>query len=433
MLPCHELFRDLTESEEPIFQQRGHGMELDSDLGPNSAFTSLLEHPEFEFKLFRQLGMSYYGASTLEECLTAARGMDHWDLDGWTARWAEVASDVRRLADEALERRHVFSATEAFLRAANYYQLAEYYAIVAGGDHPALGQLAAQCFELALRLLPWGGGSVTIGENGQSHPAYFLCPDDSGTARPTLLLVSGFEGSAEEQYFCHGVTALRRGYNVLLFQGPGQAGALRSDRKSQLRHDFEIPLQVALDFLHDRPEVDRDRIALCGSGLGSYFSTRVTAFDPRVKALIVNPSFVEMQQLMREMIGHRALIVDVEMQALSEMPPSLMRGDVKLLVINMCRRFGVRRLQALLQETEAYTVRDLLYRVHCPVLSVRSEAEYQELKRQGDVFLSEIRAVDKTEAYLPSVHPTDAHHHFSNLPRLNQVVFDWLDERFQHG
>lgn len=408
-------------------------MELDSYLGPNSAFTSLLEHPEFEFKLFRQLGMSYYGASTLEECLTAARGMEQWDLNGWATKWADVAAEVFRLGEVALERRHESSAGDAYLRAANYYQLAEFYAIVSGADHQRLGRLAEESFAQALRLLPWGGGSVTIAENEQTHPAYFLCPDDSGTPRPTIMLVTGFESSAEEQYFCHGLTALRRGYNVLLFQGPGQAGALRGDRDSRLRHDFEIPLQVALDFLHDRPEVDHDRIALFGSGLGSYFCTRVTAFDPRVKALIVNPSFIEMQQLLREMIGPRALIVDVEMQALGEMPPSLMRGDVKLLVVNMCRRLGVTRLQALLQETEPYTVRDLLYRVHCPVLSVRSEAAHAELKRQGDLFFSGIRATDKSEVHLPGIHPTDAHHYFSNLPRLNQAVFDWLDERFQNA
>lgn len=408
-------------------------MELESYPRSNTLFSHLLEQPDFEYKLFRQLGLSSFGASTVAECLSASRGMELWDLVGWAQVWKQLAETVQEQAEQAHEQGHHQSASERFLRAANYFHQAEYYAIITDGDHVTLGIKCEECFEKALALLPWHGEKIELGDHSHDFTGYFISPDDSGRERPTVAIVPGFESSAEEQYFCHGITALQRGFNVLLFQGPGQAGALRRDPASHLRHDYEIPLQVALDFLHDRPEVDRERLAMLGTGLGGYFCLRVAAFDPRVKALMVNPPIVNMRPVVENMIGPRAMIVDVDSSALSEVPPSIMRGDIKLLVINMCRRFGVRRLQSLLHETEAYAVKDLLYRIHCPVLSVRSLMAYDEMNQQADMVFTQIRSEDKTQVYLPSIHQADAHNHFSNFPHLNQELFDWLGDRFMKG
>ena len=104
--------------------------------------------------------------------------------------------------------------------------------------------------------------------------------------------------------------------------------------------------------------VDNDRIALIGNGFGSYFATRVTVFDPRVRALVVNPPYLNLHRSFIEAIGQRAMMFDVDYHALNELPPSLMRGVIKLLVLNMCRRFGASRLQALVKATESYSVED---------------------------------------------------------------------------
>lgn len=405
-------------------------MELDSDSGSDSVFTEILEHPEFEFKLFRQLGLSVYGASTLEECVTAARGMRMWDLEGWMRSWSRVAEEVLQLAAHAEAAGHTLSAADHYLRAANYFQMAEYYAIVCDNDHVSLGLRCEECFSKALPHLPWASERVDLVAGEVSFPAYFIAPDDSGVARPTVVIVTGMESGAEEQYFYHGVSALRRGYSVLLFQGPGQAGMLRRAPRSWLQHDYEIPLQAVLDFVHDRSDVDNDRIAVIGNGLGSYFATRVTAFDPRVKALVVNPPYVNFNRLFTELLGQRALRVDVAYDQLNEIPSSLMRGDIKLVVINLCRRFGVNRLQTLVQATTAYTVENLLYRIHCPVLCVTGTNAHREMVAQGEVFCSGVRSSDIESVRIPNLHQADAYNFVSNLPRLNQIVFDWLDERF---
>ncbi len=407
-------------------------MELDSSSASNTVFTDILEHPEFEFKLFRELGLASYGASTLGECFMVAKGMGVWDLAGWVREWSGLAARVEQQARAAEEQGHVTSATEHYLRAANYYHMAEYYAIVAEGAHVDFGLKSQACFLKALEGLPWKGGLVELTANGKVYPSYFLQPDDSGAVRPTVLVVPGIESSGEELYFYHGISALNRGYNVLLFQGPGQAGALRRDPDSRLQHDYEIPLQVALDFLTDREDVDNDRIALIGNGFGSYFATRVTVFDPRVRALVVNPPYLNLHRSFIEAIGQRAMMFDVDYHALNELPPSLMRGVIKLLVLNMCRRFGASRLQALVKATESYSVEDLLYRIHCPTLCLRGEKAHDEMSRQAEVFCSGVRSEVKDIIELPNLHEADGYNYFSNLPLLNQQIFDWLDTLFKH-
>ena len=69
-------------------------------------------------------------------------------------------------------------------------------------------------------------------ENGKSLPGYFLKADASDEPRPTLMSVGGGDSLAEELYFWGGgAAALQRGYNALLFEIPGQRGAMYSESR----------------------------------------------------------------------------------------------------------------------------------------------------------------------------------------------------------
>lgn len=408
-------------------------MELDSYSGSNTPITNLHSLPDAEFKILRQLGLAAYGACTLGECFDVVRRVASGEAPDWIQGWSALAAELEQAAESHDSRGRTRSAGAGYLRAANYFQLAEYYALLADGAHVHFGLKSEDCFLKALQRMPLRAERVALESHEHAVPQYFLSPDDSGAMRPTVVLVPGIESGPEELYFFHAVTALARGYNVLIFQGPGQPAALRRDPESRLRHDYEVPLQVALDFLHDSPLADSNRIALLGDGIGSYFCMRVAAFDPRVKALIANPPYVCMKPLFSQMIGHRAMIVDVEIASLDELPPTILRHELKLLIANMGRRFGAARLHGLLGAMEAYTVEDLLYRIHCPVLSLGGTLLIPEMERQQALFINGVSAEDKMHARIPSVHYADAHNHFSNLPLLNQEIFDWLDERFLPG
>lgn len=391
----------------------------------------ILENPAFEFKLLRQLGLITYGGATFGECYGVALGMREWNLEGWIASWDTLAREVEQQGDTALELGHTISAKESFLRATNYHHAAEYYAIIAGISHREFGMRCADCFEKAIPLLTHHAEVLSIRADTHAYPCYFFSPDSSGTPRPTVMLVSGIESCGEEQYFYGAISALRRGYNVLIFQGPGQTSMLRIEPGSHLRHDYEVPLQEALDYLETRTDVDHSRIALLGSGVGSYFAARAAVFDSRVKALMTNPPFVNIHRIFLALIGQRATKVDVSLSDIHELPESILRTDMKLFVLNMSRRFGVQRLQELIHATKQYTAEDLLYRIHCPTLCVYGDYAYPELEDQAGMFIERLGAEEKRSVRIPSLHVADAHDHVGNIALLNQRVFDWLDEHFQ--
>jgi len=406
-------------------------MHAEQQSEPSQAQPAILKKPEFEFKLLRQLGLSVYGGATFGECYSVAETMLEWDPAQWTQRWADLAAGVEERGLNSLNAGHHVSAREALLRACNYYHAAEYYALISNGPHAHYGLKCQQCFEAASPYLEHHVVAVSIKADVVEYPCYFLSPDDSGVPRKTVLLVPGIESCGEEQYFYAGISALRRGYNVLIFQGPGQTGLLRTSPECYLRHDYEVPLQVALDYLHARKDVDTERLAVMGSGLGGYFSARLAVYDHRVKALALNPPFINLYRTFLALIGQRATAVDFTVADIEDLPDSIIRTDMKLFILNMCRRFGVTRLQELLKATQTYTIEDTLYRITCPALAVHGEAAYPELDSQAVQFFEKIGSEIKYREYIPAIHIADAHDHIGNLALLNQTVFDWLDELFR--
>jgi pimeloyl-ACP methyl ester carboxylesterase len=61
--------------------------------------------------------------------------------------------------------------------------------------------------------------------------------DNSGKPRPTLIFHGGFDSSVEELFFFGGAAAVRRGYNCLTFDGPGQGAPMR-EQKLLFRYDW---------------------------------------------------------------------------------------------------------------------------------------------------------------------------------------------------
>jgi hypothetical protein len=95
--------------------------------------------------------------------------------------------------------------------------------------------------------------------------------------------------TAERLYFNGGGAAgLRRGYNVLCFEGPGQSGACLLDNSLVFRYDYEVPIGAVIDYAVSRPDVDPGRIAAIGYSMGGYFVPRAAAFDKRIAACVAD-------------------------------------------------------------------------------------------------------------------------------------------------
>lgn len=79
--------------------------------------------------------------------------------------------------------------------------------------------------------------------------------------------------------------AVERGYNVLVFDGPGQYSSVHR-QGLHFRHDWENVVTPVLNYALTRKDVDPTKIALHAESLGGYLAPRAAAFEHRLSACI---------------------------------------------------------------------------------------------------------------------------------------------------
>lgn len=167
-----------------------------------------------------------------------------------------------------------------------YWRAAEYFADLDSPGHDQLGQASRESF-LAMAALvdpPVSAMSVPYDHANLPLPGYFAPAPGSKGPNRTLIIMGGFDSSAEELYFGQGVEALKRGWHVFCFDGPGQTGMMRLRPRLPFRPDYEAVLTPVVDHLLARPEVDPGRLALLGISFGGYLASRAVSREKRVKA-----------------------------------------------------------------------------------------------------------------------------------------------------
>ncbi|BBZ28906.1 hypothetical dipeptidyl aminopeptidase/ acylaminoacyl-peptidase related protein [Mycolicibacterium madagascariense] len=242
----------------------------------------------FAFELVRNLGFVYYGGADIGELMATAEDIVEGDFDSWYDGWHARGERVLGRAEGYLSAGHLVSAREALLRASTYFRMAEFY-LHGDPDDPRImfdSTASQQAYAKAAEMMGPTWEPVEIPYEGTTLPGYFYKVDESNAPRPTLVFHGGYDSSLEELYYFAAAAAVRRGYNCLTFDGPGQGMPLR-EQKLVFRYDWEKVVTPAVDYALSRPDVDGDRLALKGMSLGGYFAARAAAFEPRFKAVIL--------------------------------------------------------------------------------------------------------------------------------------------------
>jgi hypothetical protein len=220
----------------------------------------LMQDELFEAQLLRAMGYAPYGGADVGECLATAGRISGTDLDAWHDAWSARAVRVYGEAEASLAAGRQASARSGFFRASNYFRTAGVFALGAPLD-PRLAEAhrrEVESFRRAAALLAAPPEIVRIPYEDSFLPGYYFRAAADGTARPTVILTNGYDGTAEELYFANGAAALDRGYNVLAFDGPGQ-GAMIIDHGVPFRPDWENVITPVTDFLLAQPGVDPER------------------------------------------------------------------------------------------------------------------------------------------------------------------------------
>jgi dienelactone hydrolase len=387
--------------------------------------------PEMDFQLLRSLGVANYMGGAVGEILAAVRDIKDGDPRTWPAIFAALGDQTQALARSVVQK-HPVSARDHFQRASMYYRAAEYYDDPVTDASRAHGLASRDAFAEAAKLMPGKVEVLQIPFERVWLPGYFLQPAGAD-ARPrkTVMVLTGFDGTSEELYFQTGQSALERGWNVLIAEGPGQAGLLRFHPKVVFRPDYEVPVGAVIDYALSRPEVDPQRLALYGISFGGYFAPRAAAYDARVKALVANSPIPDLHAYMVGFVGHEmaANPPPLTLEEVDQVPDQELPPGLKLSLKASLRRFGRDTVTAWLERTRDFRIGDALPNIRCPTLALVGEGEGAAALA---LFQSFSRGVGGpvTQRIFTTAEGADSHCQLGNLPLSNAVIYDWLDEVF---
>lgn len=386
--------------------------------------------PDFDFEIRCVLGGSCEGVSEPGEVLAAVAGVHKGDHEGWFDAWFALAQRTLSVAHASAADGHRVSASSAYLRASSYFGVAV-NALSALDDGERIGPAFARQEEA------WDGfvastdvdvTKVAIDYGEGTLPGWWFRP-----ARPsgaTLVAVNGSDGARAALWSSCVAPALKRGYNVLIFDGPGQQSELFEGR-SHFRPDWENVLTPVFDFAAGQAGVDPARIALFGISQGSFWTVRALAFEHRYAAAITDPG-----------------VVDVAASWVGHLPASMLRlldsGDTAKFDKEMAfglkfspatahtwafraRPYGTQGYAETIEEVRRYDATEVAGRIRTPLLILSPENE-QFWPGQSER-LAALAPDVSTLVRFTAAEGADGHCQPLARTVTAQRMFDWLDER----
>jgi dienelactone hydrolase len=255
---------------------------------------NVFQHADMQFQFLIALGGVFERAADVGEMFAIAAQITDGDYDSWFSAFMAAGNRLLGIAESSEAAGDPVSAREAYLRASTYYGQAYFFTY--GTNEPdRIGEVWEQsrtAFDRFAALLQPAAEPVTIPYEETTLPGYVLLVDDSGEPRPWLVMNNGSDGTMGDMWVQGAAAGLRRGYNVLLFDGPGQGAALWR-QNLYFRPDWEAVLTPVVDFLVARPDVDPERIVLIGVSQGGFWVPRALAYEHRFAAAVANPGVVD--------------------------------------------------------------------------------------------------------------------------------------------
>ena len=285
--------------------------------------------------------------------------IERWD--DWCQKWSECGAMHEQMGEQAEADGQYESAAYHYFHAAISYHFGKYLFVHRPQELRVAHEHVVRDYQRALPYFDFPGEHVVIPYEGGAT-MYGVLRKPWHTPKPSVvILVPGLD-SVKEELHVYGNDFLRRGMAVLAIDGPGQG---EMEFEFALRHDYEVPIKYAIDYLEGRADVDAQRVGLMGVSFGGQFVVRAAAFEPRIKATIENcgpydqaENFSARPQISRETLIHR------------------LKGATEEEALNKLKQFN---LQGVAE------------RVQCPLLVIQGEKDRLVPPSQGKRIAAELR------------------------------------------
>lgn len=397
----------------------------------------LSNNPLWEQFATRCLYLTTYGGADFGECVvTMDRIGDDGDAEAWHREWVATAERIAQDAKTSETGGHLVSARDAYLRAAVYYRTS-YQPLYGTPVDPRLRDAfdkESAALAAMVRLTP-GVELVEIPFEGVTLPGLYARAGARGSARGTVVHTNGYDSDLTEMFVAHVPAALARGYDVLLFDGPGQGRNLIHD-DIPLRPDWENVVGPVLDWLLAQPGVDPGRVVLAGWSFGGYLAPRAAAHEHRLAALIADPGqwdqrdgFIDRLPLSPEQKATFPEGLDPHAFDPIEAVLAGPDGDPGLRWALLQRGLWVNgqpNLFALLADLTRYRLSDVAGQIDCPTLLTCSEGD--PLSAGTEKLYDALSVARKALVRFTAAEGAGGHCEAPARRLFHQRVYDWLDE-----
>ncbi|MFB7170978.1 alpha/beta hydrolase family protein [Streptomyces sp. NPDC056254] len=261
---------------------------------PAPGAMKLFADPGFNFAGLLALGAAGMRASEVGEVLTAvnavnAAGLSEQSYTDTFRSWGDRLSAppaAGRDGGGTPSQTHRFRS----LRAAQYYAQALFYVLGTDrpGDEEAVYRQGREAWDTFARLCTPAAVTAQVPWGKTRLPLWFFRPDGPAERRPTVILTNGSDGQNVDMWTYGVSAALDRGWNALVYDGPGQ-GQLLFVEEIPFTTRWETVVSPLVDWLLRRADVDGERIAITGLSMGGNLAPRAAAFEHRLAAVAAMP------------------------------------------------------------------------------------------------------------------------------------------------
>jgi len=204
--------------------------------------------------------------------------LDRWE--DWCAAWSKRAAMHEKLGRDSLKDGYRLTAGEHLVRAAIYYHFAKFVFVQDQKQMREAHMHAVRCYTDALPMMRPAGERVEIPFGKQKLIG--ILRKTSPNPQPVVVMAPGLD-STKEEIHAYEEPFLARGMAVLAIDGPGQGEA---EYDIPICGDYERAGSAVADWIEQRKDLDKERIAIWGVSLGGYYAPRAAAYEKRFKACI---------------------------------------------------------------------------------------------------------------------------------------------------
>jgi len=389
---------------------------------------------EYTFQAVRAMSYAFSGGADIGECISTIRKIKENDDTSWYKEWLKTADRIFKAAVRSEQNGHIESAKELYLRASNYYRSAGFF-MHSKKDLPKAmvsWEKSRKSFLNAIHYMP-GVKPISIPYENTTLPGYFVKGSSKLPKPPLLIVQTGFDGTGEELYFETAYSARKRGYNVLIFEGPGQGAVVRVQHLP-FRYDWEKVITPVVNYALSRKDVDKEKIALLGISMGGYLVTRAMAFEHRVKVCVADGGIFDFSENIYRNIPPKLIkLLHTNKPMFNKYIYKAMKTDttVRWFFTNGMFVFGVNSPADVMLTIKKYTVKGVVDKITTRMLIVDSSAD-AFMKGQARKLYNRLKSPKKYYLFT-NKECAQAHCQVGALEIADEVILNHLDDVFKRN